>query len=549
MKLRTSFFNPAVLRKDITRFAPLWGLYFVGMLLLCVGGLFRDEENLSLASVMGTSIGIFSVINFCYALVCAELLFGDLFNSRLCNALHAMPLRRESWFFTHLVSGLLFSIVPNLIVGLLLMPQLNHYWFVSFIWVGGLSLSYLFFFGAATLSAMCTGSRFSMALVYGLINFLSLLICGLLKFLFEPLLFGIVIEPDGFIWFSPVSYLCSTELNYLNSLDKIYAHFNPNSGWPYLTLIAGVGIAMLVAALIAYRRRHLESAGDFITVRPLKPLFHVIYTLVAGIALHIFQIAFGMEDNYLFLVVGIIAGFLTGQMLLKRTVRVFKTRTFIGLAAMLVLVFGSMGLAKLDVLGIVSYVPAENSVASVSIKDIYNAQSYSTEDPAEIKEMLSAHRQILDTKEGYADSSYPIYLSFALTDGRTVSRQYRILSGTAPADTVCRFLSKPECVFGTDDVDALLRSVDYIDVVSHSVTGGDSRIFQGEEADSFLQAVLADCEAGNMTQTWFDHEDSEDLGWAMIGLPTSYPDGPSIDIWSNAENTVAWMKEHNLLPD
>jgi hypothetical protein len=164
-----------------------------------------------------------------------------------------MPLRRESWFFTHLVSGPLFSIVPNLIVGLLLMPQLNHYWFVSFIWVGGLSLSYLFFFGAATLSAMCTGSRFSMALVYGLINFLSLLICGLLKFLFEPLLFGIVIEPDGFIWFSPVSYLCSTELNYLNSLDKIYAHFNPNSGWPYLTLIAGVGIAMLPEACIPAR--------------------------------------------------------------------------------------------------------------------------------------------------------------------------------------------------------------------------------------------------------------------------------------------------------
>ena len=123
MKLRTSFFNPAVLRKDITRFAPLWGLYFVGMLLLCVGGLFREETNLSLASMMGTTIGLFSILNFCYALVCAELLFGDLFNARLCNALHAMPLRRESWFLPHIVSGRLFSIVPNLIVSLLLMPQ------------------------------------------------------------------------------------------------------------------------------------------------------------------------------------------------------------------------------------------------------------------------------------------------------------------------------------------------------------------------------------------------------------------------------------------
>jgi len=545
MKLRTSFFNPAVLRKDITRFAPLWGLYFVGMLLLCVGGLFREETNLSLASMMGTTIGLFSILNFCYALVCAELLFGDLFNARMCNALHAMPLRRESWFLTHIVSGLLFSLVPNLIVSLLLMPQLGHYWFVSFIWVGGLTLSYLFFFGAAVLSAMCTGSRFSMALVYGLINFLSLLICGLLKFLFEPLLFGIVIEPDGFIWFSPVSYLCSTELNYLNSLDKIYAHFNPNSGWPYLTLIAGVGIAMLVAALLAYRRRHLESAGDFITVRPLKPLFHVVYTLVAGIALHVFQIAFGMEDGYLFLVVGIIAGFLTGQMLLKRTVRVFKTRTFIGLAVMLALVFGSMGLAKLDVLGIVSYVPAKDSVASVSIKDIYNAQSYSTEDPAEIQELLTAHQQILDIKEDYFSSSYPFTLNYTLTDSRTVSRQYRIVSGTASADTVFRYLSKPECVFGTDDVDALLRSVDYIDVVTTSDTGSDSHVFLGEDADSFLQAVLADCEAGTMAQNWISNQDSENLGWVQINL--SQNSACHLDLWSSAENTVAWMKEHHIL--
>ena len=34
MKLKTSFFNPTVLRKDVTRFAPLWGLYTVFMLMV-----------------------------------------------------------------------------------------------------------------------------------------------------------------------------------------------------------------------------------------------------------------------------------------------------------------------------------------------------------------------------------------------------------------------------------------------------------------------------------------------------------------------------------
>ena len=138
MKLRTSFFNATVLKKDITRFAPAWGLYLTGMLLSMLTFFPNSEYHLS--RDLSLTINLLSVINLGYALVCGALVFGDLFNSRLCNALHAMPLRRESWFFTHLVSGLLFSIVPNLIVGLLLMPQLNHYWFVSFIWVGGLSL-------------------------------------------------------------------------------------------------------------------------------------------------------------------------------------------------------------------------------------------------------------------------------------------------------------------------------------------------------------------------------------------------------------------------
>ena len=111
MKSKTSFFNGSVLRKDITRFAPAWGLYLTAILLLSLT-LFT-EEDIHLAQTMGVSLGIFSAVNFCYALVCGALLFGDLFNSRLCNALHAMPMRREGWFATHLTAGMLFSMVPS----------------------------------------------------------------------------------------------------------------------------------------------------------------------------------------------------------------------------------------------------------------------------------------------------------------------------------------------------------------------------------------------------------------------------------------------------
>lgn len=53
------------------------------------------------------------------------LLFGDLYNSRMCNALHAMPMRRETLFLTNVVSGLLFSMIPTAVMALLSVPLLN----------------------------------------------------------------------------------------------------------------------------------------------------------------------------------------------------------------------------------------------------------------------------------------------------------------------------------------------------------------------------------------------------------------------------------------
>ena len=93
MKLRTLCCNKTVLRKDISRFAPLWAIYLIGGLLVMLTTLSSSTSSGAARSLAGT-IGGFSIINMIYAALCAQMLFGDLFQSRMCNALHAMPLRR-----------------------------------------------------------------------------------------------------------------------------------------------------------------------------------------------------------------------------------------------------------------------------------------------------------------------------------------------------------------------------------------------------------------------------------------------------------------------
>ena len=76
MKLRTSFCNFGVIRKNITRFAPLWGIYLAGGLLVMLTALGGSEPSTA-AENLATTIGPFSIINMIYAALCAQMLFGD----------------------------------------------------------------------------------------------------------------------------------------------------------------------------------------------------------------------------------------------------------------------------------------------------------------------------------------------------------------------------------------------------------------------------------------------------------------------------------------
>ena len=159
MKSRISFFEKAVFRKDITRFAPLWAIYLIGGLLVMMT--IVSGRNYYYASrALAETIGPFSILNLIYALLCAQSLFGDLFNTRHCNALHALPPRRETWFVSHTVSGLLFSVVPHIIGAAVVTLQLKGMWYISLIWLLGMVLEYLFFFGLAVFSVFCTGNTF-----------------------------------------------------------------------------------------------------------------------------------------------------------------------------------------------------------------------------------------------------------------------------------------------------------------------------------------------------------------------------------------------------
>ena len=449
MKSRTSFFNFTLFKKDITRFAPLWALYAIGMSLTMLTTYNALGSYFGPVRTLGENIGYYSIYNLFYGALVAQLLFGDLFNARLCNGLHAMPMTREERFGSHIVAGLAFSIVPNLVVSLLMIPAFGQDWYLPFAWLGSMTLQYLFFYGAGVLAVFCTGNRFAMAVVYAILNFGSVMVYWFAETVYLPMMNGVVLETDVFGYFSPIVQMISADGYFVMSrkeswyVTNQYVFRGLSENWNYLLIYAGVGLMALAVSLLLYRKRALESAGDFIAVKCLRPVFLVLYTLCAGAFLAVFGDVFTVGNGYLvFLIVGLIVGLFTGKMLLERSTRVFGKKSFLHLAVMTAVILLSLGVAKFDLLGIVGYVPDGEDVSTVTVHSKYgNWKSIELDNPEEIADIRNIHRLSVEQncEGGCGREHFYVTISYALRNGQKVTREY-ILHNGSDADSALKAL-------------------------------------------------------------------------------------------------------------
>ena len=372
MKSKISFFNTAVLKKDITRFAPVWGLYILFLLVDFLTGARNDQKEI-LAASLADMMETMSIVNLIYGGICANILFGDLFQGQMCYALHAMPMRREGWFFTHIVAGLLFCFVPNLLATLFQMVLLGKYFYMAPLWLVVVTGQFLFFFGVAVFAVMCAGNRLGMIAVYGVINGFSAMVYALVKGVYEPLMYGIELVSEPFTFFCPVFWI--SEERFLrfdyDFIDGVFTNgrireFYPEM-WVYLAAVAAIGAVMALFGLLLYRKRKLECAGDFLSIRALEPVFVVICSVAGGVFLYALSEAFGFAVDYMLMGIGVIVGFFASQMLIKRTVRVFHVRQFIGLAVLAAVIAGSLVLTWIDPFGITRYVPQTQDISYMRV--------------------------------------------------------------------------------------------------------------------------------------------------------------------------------------
>ena len=476
MKLKTSFFNPTVLKKDLTRFSPLWVLYTVFMTMYLLLLWESDSTAARFANNAPYIMQAMGVVMFFYAGITALLLFSDLFNPRMANMLHALPMRREGWFLTHLCSGLLICLVPNLLGGLITALFLGQYAGFAFLWMAVVSMECLFFFGVAAFCVMCAGNALGALAMYGIVNYLSILAGWLIKVFYEPFLYGMRIDLDFLAQLSPVVALSGftfmdshyDNLRSITVLDRYY----PDQ-WLYLGIAAAVGVLLLAAALGIYRKRHLETAGDFISFPYVAPVFLGIYTLFVAALIYFVTDALSGSLGGAFLVVGLTIGFFTGKMLLEKRVRVFRWKNILAFLISLAVFFSTIGLTVLDPIGLTRYVPQADQVASVTISpydSIYpiQGQSCTVTEAADVEAVIGLHQLALDTRYDNKENSIPLHIRYQMKNGSTVERTYQLPESNSTTLLLKGFYSRPEAVLGTADPQVFLQRLVSIEFYPHS---------------------------------------------------------------------------------
>lgn len=607
MKSRTSFCNPTLFKKNLTRFAPAWLLYtlclLLGLVLLYTDGS-ETTKTFWFANRMAENIQVLALVNLFWAPLCAMLLFGDLFSSRMCNALHAMPLRRECNFFTNVLSGLVFNVIPTGIMALVSIPLLMqtcvvNAWQIALWFFLGANLSFVCFFGIAVFSVFCVGNRLAMGLIYALINGGAFLTYWLVDTIYTPMLYGVVTPDRLAMLLSPIANLLDNPFIELDSyaelrelfaghMDQMTASFWLTENWIYLIVFALVGCVFGCIGLVLYRKRNLEYAGDMMAFRFLEPVFVVLFAVLAATAAQFFLYIFiGSRGlNILFLAAGLVVGWFGAHMLIARSTRVFRLKNWLGLGVLVACVALTLTATYFDIFGIEDWTPAIDNVRSATISNYYGYADVELTEEADIRNILRLQELALEGRQetngnfpldesvtfvdgiGYC---YPdgtpydgefyyvstLHITYTLDSGKVVQRCYPIRLDEEAKTLANEYLSRWECYEGSS-IHVLLEQLDFRKI--QSVTVFESEIpeefLTQEDMDALAAAIRADFDERHMTQSSYFHDghfyrttEEGDLMitrglWLNVQMKDS---GFGIDFFADSRNILAWCRERDLL--
>lgn len=579
---KTSCFNKTVFQKNLTRFSPFWILYAILMLAL-----------VPIRAMQGSSIGhyisgrfLFSVdfplVYLLYGTAAAVLLFSYLFRGVSANMYHSFPVGRRAYFFTNVLSGILFFLVPHFLAALVSLIATDLDAVMVGAWFLYACLSTFFAFAVAVLAIVCAGNVLG-AGILGLMLHFGPLVLEASRFALTPMLYGFRNDrPSIAEKLSPTTWLITGRALSFRSEYADVAGASPleklELSWPHLVLIAGLGLALLVLSYYLYKVRPLEAAGDLIAFPRLRTPFQICFSLCGAILLGNAALSLlfldAIDRQWLRTPIPVLFCYLSAlclcyfaaEMMLRKSLRVFQPAKLLKCGATALAVALCILAVHLDAAKITWRLPQLSEIQSVQLGG-YGPQ---LTDEASIREIRDLHRIFLENRDEiqdridgryrYFDGDTPrdqstATITYRLKDGRSLTRSYDLFTA---ADL-------PDIENLSVRLNALLNRKDFIQYrlfqgswLLKEAGGADPFDVLAQEADSgmlwlgnlnpqalpqrdllpLIEAMKLDLEDGHLGQTTQFVPDSETASLGSICF--YYPDPTAYNTYlAYAPDTIA----------
>lgn len=471
MQSKTSFFNMALFKKNLSR-TWIAGLLYLIVLLLILPVAFLIEVANSEGdwySQMGYTMEMrlfqqmseiptagFALV---IAIIVTAITFWYLFSKRDNYMMHAFPVGRKSLYFTGLLSSLVVELAPVLITAIIMTiaalavgaGNIGCIWY----WVLIVVVSTLLFTAVSLFSLMTSGQIVTAIIFYFIFNFLQMMMELAFKIAASLLMFGMgsaMSDIGTRIWtpalFIP-GYVCvysDIQTDDIGSHVTSFAH--EFQGAQYLAIYAVVAITIIIISYVLYTRKKLETVQDFIAVPFIKPIFSVgmsfFISMVAGACIAaLVETVTTLSYNARYtiaiiaaVIIGIIIYFAT-QMMIEKTLRVFSEKKLMQACVYSVAAIVVLLCMRFDVVKVENKVPAAKDIEWAGISDRYE-MVFTTED--EIQQVRELHQNFLADKKELRDINiiYPdtpgtsYSIRYKLKNGDVITRNYSVVDTTAP---------------------------------------------------------------------------------------------------------------------
>ena len=545
MQSKISFFNKTIFKKNITHYWPLWLGYLIISLFEIPFAIYLSGRGMEYYGYTGETLKAeqtYQYVNqmktliepgvlFLAALLAAMIMLSYLYNSRSANMFHSLPLRREELFFTNYLSGLSFLLIPKLIatfLGVFVCAAVGitelQYLLIAFLYIAGMLT---FFYSFAFVVGMLVGQLWAFPVCYLVLNFIEVIMEAVVRLLATSICFGM-----GYNWklsklsvLSPVVYLTNNatiEIDYLAEGTYQYSVSGAKSVLIYFLL----SIPMVILALFIYKKKKMETVGDLVTIKTLKPGFRWFFTICGALGGAVifgqcfYDTASPTAEFIIVLImtmVNAVVFFFVAQMFLEKKFKVFTKKRFLEVAAGAAVLAVALFALEFDVFGIEKKVPNPKDVEWVGLE---NSNSVLTEEDeiaivTEIQsQIISEKKELENEMQKSRDSFYNFMICYKLKDGSRLERAYnipinneRFKDETTELAQLVDLLAKPEnymrTLFGNNYKTTELRS-GYLETYAVDEQGNvveNDLSFDAKNAERIYDAIRKDMEEGSFKKS------------------------------------------------